>query len=347
MSENDLLVETAMNRLNPVPTIPASGLDERAAGELAELLAGNTPKQSHPLKPRQRNRRVITGFALAASFALIASVAMFSNWFGPSSTAVASSPTALAATKVDETKAEVLAHLATVVAENRTPSSSNPGDYSYQWWEEAGSPTDSTVIVPVTNSIVTEADGSRTLTQIMGQPFSQVTGNVKFIGPDGKAVEPGAETTTRQTAAEYGSMGLDAPPGRTAQELGAQLDEFTENNPLMSYNTGAGRIDALGYMLASAKFGPESNTAVINYLAAREDVRFDGSVTDRLGRAGYMFSVAETAETPDQSAPMARSVVILEAATGAFIGYERMSVDGAGIQGDSSVMTVTRYIAAQ
>lgn len=348
MSENDFLVENTMRRLNPVPTASTDGLDQRASDELVFLLTSIRQQQPIPSDgvSRKKKRKALAGFALAASVAVVAAAITFSNFLGASSTAVASIPSALVTEHIETTKGEILDVLAGKAANIDSSTTFDPGKYRYQWWEEAGGPKDSSVILPVTNIVDRKADGSRTLIQVMGQPFSQVSGKVKFVDPDGKEVVPGTETTTRQSAAEY-SMDFSKPPAENPKELAAQLDHFVENNPLMSYNTGAGRIDALGYMLASWKFSPDANEAVIEYLGSQVDVRFDGKVTDRLGRVGYLFGIAEASETPEQPAPDARSSVILDANTGSLIGYERMSTDGSVVNGGSTTMTVTRYIAAE
>ena len=333
MSPNDPNIGAEMSRRNLVPVVQ-SQLSDRAEAELMEIINGGGSGSPEARSPRRSSRRRVQ-WALAAVSALAVGGLVFSSLIGSGSHVVAAPPPALAIHQIDLTKEDAVTKLNAAVEKNLVMG--DPSHYSYTWWEEAGSVGDGKhVVVPVTNEISMAADGAKNILQTAGQPFDQFRGNVDYVGPDGKKVKPGQTRSFTVASGDYPRSVLVSEPGMSGASLKEQLDRIVVSNPLLFPDGVSGRIDALGWSIPEGPLSKDLNLALLDYLKGEKSVEFEGEVKDRLGRAGYVFSVQNT-----DSIETISSSLIIDPETGSLIGYEQSS-----LREDFDRPILARYIAA-
>lgn len=285
----------------PAEDVPLAG-DLR--GQALQLLARHdlttAPPEPVPARPAGLSRRRLLLVAGTAAVAVAGSVAAYPAFTRP--TAYAATPPLLRYTALDakETPTDALDGLAALARKQPAPTGSGPFHYVHtQGWyldteqDTAGKVLASRVDV-ADRQLWLAADGAGRIEETRG---GRPLGNSGRYGPGGLFQIP----VPAGTAESLRDRLLQQSPGRsTADWFGAVKD---------IWNTRA--------------VPPELQSALLQVLATRPDLHFDGAVTDRAGRPGIAVSI-DTGGPPSM-----RSVLILGADTGMLLGYEEVALTAA------------------
>ncbi|WP_345473233.1 hypothetical protein QMQ05_04075 [Glutamicibacter ectropisis] len=122
-----------------------------------------------------------------------------------------------------------------------------------------------------------------------------------------------------------------------AKDLDAQVRSTSENGLAMySGNPDTALFEVLGFHLQDWNPSQAQSAAVLQLLQGRTDITFDGETTDRMGRAGLVFSIDQNYVPgyDPNNVDALRYSFIFDTATGHLNAFEEVAVDVDGfVQG--------------
>ncbi|MCM3656215.1 hypothetical protein M3147_03010 [Agromyces mediolanus] len=252
------------------PALPRRGEPLEAAAEtrLHEI--------AHP--PRPGSRRPLYLSVAAAVVVFLAATIGIAALGKPSTSFAAATPPLLEPTPVDGSPEDLLMQL----SENAAPTSAG-GTVRFQSWSlslvigDDGAVEQSSIEPEVRT--FEHGDGGSRIEVRRGQPYDSDGAPIEVDGYDvGSLIweqdfGPGEYAfvfgTPPTTAAEFGPF-LEQPLGRTGITTGDAILQ-------------------LGNLLSEQRLDAGQLRAALQFLAGRPDLRVEGSVEDRLGRAGLSF----------------------------------------------------------
>jgi hypothetical protein len=286
-----------------------AGPDRRA--DLDRILAAPRPRQAGPV-----GRRLV---AVAVALALLALAGL---QFAPiPRPAYAATPALLQYTGGDGPARELLTGIARNAA--TAPGPARTGDYehlliqSWSLWTQVDGERVTSAIIPSRAESWRGPDNSgRRATSFEEPRFTSTTREWLWRAQTlfGDGLDPASED---YPAGQFPAMWADQPP---AGDLDAWLHSGhpKQNGP---YET----IVAVTDLARERLLTPATRAAALRIVAQLPGLTYDGTVTDRAGRAGAAFSV-----TTDESGLPTRYTLIVDPATGTLLGYEQMLTTDAG-----------------
>lgn len=264
---------------------------------------------------------VAASVMLVVVLGALGSIALFQP-----SAAVAATPKLLNPDPVDGTSKENFMRISDAVRETG-PGKDAP--IRFQTWALAFDPesaTPSRFIVPEEHEIAHLPDGSVNVTVRAGVPYDADGELVANPSPVPGTVLWSDVQTADQVVDIFGS-----PP--TEQ---SQIAEFFEKSGTVFSGTSGEYFSAIRVLLSEKALSGEQEAALIGFLATLPDIKVDGMVTDRLGRAGVAFS-AET-RSPGEY----RDTLVLNGSVG-ILSYEVTYIGSS--RTDIQAPAVIEYIA--
>lgn len=270
-------------------------LSDRAKRELAELLLTASTLDT-PARTINRTRKPPL-FALAAVFVVaIALIPLWQNW-SPRS-AQAATPPLLAATPLagDPGASATLSQLSDTAAKSAPIVRASASAIEVQTWTlsvtENGTDREfSSEITPENYSITRTADDQLSITVTAG-PSTDSAGELVT------AADLPAEGTllweATYTPADDPYL-FDSPAPTDPSLVGEYLSEATGTN---ATTEASATILATEDLLLEQTLEPAQASALLTHLATLPDIDIEGTVTDRLGRSGILFSTVRS-DDPD------------------------------------------------
>ena len=267
--------------------------------------------------------------AVAATLALIATVAALGIPGLGQPQAVAGIVPALVATPTDQDRGEVLDDLLEKARSTDDPAGYHPRAYSmksmHESWVPGVSNEESYSFSPVSERDVVSTrteDGTFTSTVTHLGTISARSGErIADVSMDtGERIEPG-------TVRSYDVEGHVAPIPNTA----AGLDESTRRSSRegMAQYTGnedLALFEVLGLAMQGWNPSQAQSAAVLELIRDRPDITFDGQAKDRMGRPGLMFSTVGGYHPGDDGTHYTyRFSFIFDPETGHLNAYEQVA----------------------
>lgn len=282
-------------------------LTPRAERELATLLADDASEPAASAdqelsltsdcrsgRTEKRRRPVLLTLSLAAVM-ILGLVVVMQIVPGQSPSAHAATPPLLEINPLDDEANETFAVLSETAA-NRDPDSDPSGStfIALESWNlsvtigEDGQ-TEVQEVLPERHEVLFREDGSADVLIIAGEPFTD------DFQPEDEVAE--GEVLVHETTApgEYARAYTDPVPTDSDQILDYLMAPYPEEEEPFD----AGRVfsETTG-LYNEQQLNGEQEAALLEYLATMPGVEVTGETTDRLGRAGIVFT-ASSAEDPD------------------------------------------------
>jgi hypothetical protein len=303
-------VRLLLGPADPTDGRPLTAAPDRRA-DLDRILATPQPRQARPV-----GRRLM---AVAAAVVLLALVGL---QIAPQPRpAYAATPEPLRFTTGDGPARELLTGIAQKAA--TAPEPARTGDYEHLviqswslWTQVDGERVTSAVIPSRIESWRGPDDSGRRAIAFEEPRFTSTSREWLWRAQHlfGDGLDPAAED---YPAGRFPAMWADQPP---AADLDAWLHVAhpKANGP---YET----IVAVTDLARERLLTPATRAATLRIVAQLPGLTYDGTVTDRAGRAGAAFSL-----TTDASGLPTRYTLVVDAATGSLLGYEQMLTTDAG-----------------
>ncbi|WP_415856966.1 hypothetical protein [Sinomonas sp. G460-2] len=359
-------LEDTIRAANPAPVNPDQPLDLRAEQDLRAIISGSIGVPHLASRRRAIGRRAVligVGAAAAAAAGVIATVSWPRDPAHPIGTDVAQAagPKMLEVRPLSATAAEVIADARQKLLAP-DPAGFKPGYYKLSSWlagneslpgGKSGAPT----ILPQTMIIRRDADGTGTLTRIVGQPFSPTDPNVKYalppiigVSPDGnpQPVKPGEAWTVpldpKLSPEARKTLKGDPYPKPPADDasMAAWIHDFQSKATAMVYEDAQGVFQMMEVMSRDWNLSNAQQRAYLSVIAAIPGVTTLGAVTDRLGRPG----TAVYLDSPKQWGTY-RNILVIDDATGRILDSEEDYIAGPtdGTKPIRPVTSVSSYAA--
>ena len=203
--------------------------------------------------------------------------------------------------------------------------------------------SDSRISIPIKNQVRRNADGSGTIKQIVGEPFSITGENVEFVPFEGNN-KPGSESTHIFKPGEFAMMHRENPPN-SAKEFYDLVYGGLRPDAAEVYDGPQGYIQTIGFMITEWNLDQEQTIALLGTIPMIHDITYLGTTTDRWNREAMAFGV-DTRREGDNGG-VYRTMLLFNPKTGRLSNYveeyrpDRNSKD----MPDFDVDTVVRYIA--
>lgn len=203
--------------------------------------------------------------------------------------------------------------------------------------------SDSRISIPVKNEIRRNSDGSGTIKQIVGEPFSITGEDVKFVSFEGNS-KPGTEATHVFKPAEFFMMHPKTPPN-SAKKFYDLVYGGLRPDAAEVYDGPQGYFQTIGFMMTEWNLDQEQTIALLGTIPMIQKISYMGSTTDRWNREAMAFGV-DTRREGDNGG-IYRTMLLFNPETGRLSNYveeyrpDRNSKD----KPDFDVDTVVRYIA--
>jgi hypothetical protein len=303
-------VRRLLGSADPTDGRPLTTASDRRA-DLDRILAGPQPRQARPVVRR-----------LVASAAALVLLALIGLQFVPMPRpAYAATPPPLQYTGGAGPARQLLTDIAQKAA--AAPDPARTGDYehlvvqSWSLWTQVDDERVTSAIIPSRAESWRGPDNSgRRATRYEEPQFTSTSNEWLWRAQNllRDALDPRSED---YPAGQFPAMWADQPP---AGDLDAWLHvgHPKENGP---YET----IVAVTDLARERLLTPAARAAALRIVAQLPGLTYDGTGTDRAGRAGAAFSM-----TTDRSGLPTRHTLILDPATGSLLGYEQMLTTDAG-----------------
>ncbi|MEU4161990.1 CU044_5270 family protein [Actinoplanes sp. NPDC026670] len=291
------------------PADPADGRPLTAApgrrADLDRILATPQLRQARPA-----GRRLV---AVAAALVLLVIAGL---QFAPQPRpAFAATPPPLQYTAAAGSAREVLTGIADRAATASDPARS--GDYehlvirSWSLWTYVDDERVTSAIIPSRTESWRGSDNSgRRSTSYEKAQFTSLGREVLWRAQN--LFDDGLDPWSQEYAAgQFGAMWADQPPiGDLDRWL--HIGHPRENGPFET-------LVAVTDLARERLLTPATRSGLLRIVAQLPGLTYDGTVTDRAGRAGAAFSI-----TSDRTGLPTRHTLIVDPATGALLGYEQM-----------------------
>ena len=203
--------------------------------------------------------------------------------------------------------------------------------------------SDSRVSIPIKNEIRREEDGSGSIKQIVGEPFSITGQDVEFVPFAGNA-KPGTVATYVFEPGEFMMMLPKAPP-RTAKDFYDRIYGGLRPDSALTYDGPQGYIQTIGYMMSEWSLDQDQTLALLGTIPMIKDIEFMGTTRDRWNREAMVFGVDNRRE--NDLGGVYRTMMMFDPSTGRLINFaEEYQPDKNSVEKpDFEFDTVVRYIA--
>ncbi|MDQ4504044.1 hypothetical protein [Sinomonas sp. ASV322] len=331
---------------NPVPLTEAKPLDLRAELDLRAILGGSGRDPRHAPRRVVGRRAVLIGVGAAAAAAAgaIATVSWPRDAGSPVGPAVAEAagPKMLDVRPLSVTAADVIAAARKKLLAP-DPAGFKPGYYTRNSWIAGneslpGGKSGAPYVLPQTITIRREADGTGTMTRVVGQPFSPTSPDVKYALPpirddspqgNGRPVKPGEAWTVpldpklspdvRKTPK---GDPYPKPPADDAS-MAAWIHDFQSKYGAVVYEDAQGVFQMMEVMSRDRNLSNAQQRAYLSVVDALPGVTALGAVTDRLGRPGTAIYL----DSPKDWGTY-RSILVIDDATGRILDVEEDYIAG-------------------
>ncbi|BEL05237.1 hypothetical protein Q0Z83_034280 [Actinoplanes sichuanensis] len=297
-------VRRLLGPADPTDGRPLTAAPDRRA-DLDRILATPQPRRARPV-----------GRALVAAAAALVLLVIAGLQFAPQPRpAVAATPPSLRYSGGSGSAEQLLTGIATKAA--GAPAPDRSGDYehlviqSWSLWTQVDGERVTSAIIPSRAESWRRADDSgRRSTAYERAEFTSIGREVLWraqnLFDDG--LDPWSED---YAAGQFGAMWADPPPADGLDDW-LHIGHPRQNGP---YET----IVAVTDLARERLLTPATRAELLRIVARLPGLTYDGTVTDRAGRAGAAFSI-----TSDHSGLPTRHTLIVDQATGALLGYEQM-----------------------
>lgn len=298
-------IETLLREADPVKTgcltiegeavlldILASPVD---SPEGARVTKSTVRRPKRGKRPAFRTPRV--AWAAAAVVAVLVGALLFGIPWMTTPPAAAGIAPALVATPNGQTRAEAISGLLAKARSIQDPPGFDPQAYRLKFIHESFLPAHSGVSEPA-NSFSPVSEFDRVATRLDNGDYEyRTTSRGLFSARTGQRL-PDYDPLTRkkiplgqQTVEVHEAFSPDQVP-----EQAPAIDKMTRqlSAEALAMYTGdqqAALFEVLGMLMNDWNPSQTQSAGVLELLEKRPDVRFDGKTTDRMGRAGLMFSI--------------------------------------------------------
>lgn len=340
-------LEDDIRAANPTRVDADQPLDLLAEQDLQSILRESGAVPNLASRRRAIGRRAVligVGAAAAAAAGTIATVTWPhdpANPVGPEA-AEAAGPKMLDVRPLSATAAEVIAAARQKLLAP-DPAGFKPGYYKVNSWLASneslpGGKSGAPIVLPQTTITRREADGTGTLTRIVGQPFSPTAPNVKYAVPplmgasrDGspQPVNPGEAWTvpldpklSPEVRKTTKGDPYPRPPADDAS-MAVWIHDFQSKYGAVVYEDAQGVFQMMEVMSRDWNLSNAQQRAYLSVIAALPGVTTLGAVTDRLGRPGTALYL----DSPKQWGTY-RNILVIDDATGRILDSEEDYVAG-------------------
>ncbi|GAA5227028.1 hypothetical protein [Paeniglutamicibacter antarcticus] len=363
------LDDRAMGDLNSI-LADSSGtrkVDERARQSVEPMQVG--PASAHIVKlggKQKHTRRWVLGTLAAVAAGVLVAVPLGSSLSGNGKAVAAPlPPIEIKATSLSVQ--EAVDKLVAAAKANPDPANFKPGYFDVELWEagnvffplaeQHAEPivadgdigeqitttevvSDNRVSIPTMNEIRRAADGSGSIKQTIGEPYSS-TGEAIKIPPFEKNMVPGSVETIDFTSGKMESI-FPGGPKDSPEKLYKQISDNQQANNAAVGDGAQGFIQTMGFMMADWRFDQKQSEALIRTMKKISGVEVLGTSKDRWGRDALVFGV-QTASDGGQY----KTMVMFDPESGRATNYvEEFHVDRNPLtDGDYEHDTIVRYIA--
>lgn len=298
-------IETLLREADPVKT---GCLTIEGEAVLLDILASpvDSPEASRVAKstvrkPKRGSRRAFRiprmAWAAAAVVAVLVGALLFGiPWMTPPPAAAGIAP-ALVATPTSQTRTEAISELLAKAQSIQDPPGFDPQAYRLKFIHESFLPEHSGVSEPA-NSFSPVSEFDRVATRLDNGDYEyRTTSRGLFSARTGQRLPDYDPLTKKKIPLDQQTVEVHEPfsPGQVPNQAQA-IDKMTRQlsaNALAMY-TGdqqTALFEVLGMLMNDWNPSQTQSAAVLELLEKRQDVRFDGKTTDRMGRSGLMFSI--------------------------------------------------------
>lgn len=367
--EDDTWLEPKLREANPFPASSDHDLDERALADLAMILGtgyetaevpghGTDDEESIrmveanpatdnvvPLKrkPFAVTRRWVLGGLAAAAAAILVAVPLGSSLDGSTKATAAPMPPKAIAPSTVSTK-DAVETLIKVVEAHPDPADFDPGRIDVGHWEGGaygdGGVFDDRLSIPTINETHKNPDGSATIKQTVGEPFSPNGESIKYNRKN-LMEKPGTVIMHEFGPGEFNSM-FDTKLGRTAEDLYQSINAQLRPDSAAVNDGPQGFLQIMGFIMTDGKLDQVQSASLLGALPKIEGLKVMGTTTDRWNRDAVVFGV----ETPNEGG-IFRTMLMFNPESGRLTNYmeEFLIDDDPATRGDFDTNMVTRYVA--
>lgn len=364
--EDDTWLDAGLRTSNPFPVEQVLQLDQRAQDDLAWILGAppatnaSTDISEEPVAAaseepvpsnvvvldarRKTTRRWILGALAAAAAGVLLAVPLGSALDGATKATAAPMPLP-AMTPSILSPQDALDRLLKAVEAHPDAADFDPGRIDIGHWEGGafgdGGDFDDRLSIPTFNEHRVNSDGSSTIRQTVGEPFSLTGESVKYNRKN-LMEKPGTVINYEFAPGERKAM-FDIEPGRTTEDFYRSIHDKLRPDSAMVNDGPQGFLQIMGFVMMDGKLDQVETTSLLGALPKLEGLKVIGTTTDRWGRDAVAFGV----EADNGNGGIERTMLMFNPNTGRLTNYmEEFLVDNDPEANPVfDVDTVTRYIA--
>jgi hypothetical protein len=288
-------------------------------------------------------RRWILGSLAAAAAAILVIVPLGSSLTGSTkATASPLPPIGIVPSTMSTTKS--VEALSAAVASHPDPADFDAGRFDIGHWEGGAygdqGVFDDRLSIPTVNETHINPDGSKTVRQTIGEPFSLNGESVRYSSKN-MMEKPGTVIVHEFGPGESPSM-YPTMLGRTAEGFYRGIQSHVGPNDAAVNDGPQGFLQIMGFIMMEGKIDQDESKSLLGALLKLDGLEVVGTTTDRWDRDAVAFGI-NTA----QGGGTYRTLLMFNPATGRLTNYvEEFLVDeDPATQGDFETDMVTRYIA--
>ncbi|MGB9035758.1 MAG: hypothetical protein WCC45_14700 [Paeniglutamicibacter sp.] len=363
--EDDSTLDAGIRNANPFPVEQVQELDQRALDDLASILAAPPatmastdsavePAAGEPGEPapsnvvaldatRRTTRRWILGALAAVAAGVLVAVPLGSALDGTTKATASPMPVEKMTPSAVGTK-EALGNLIQAAESHPDPADFDPGRIDIGHWEGGafgdGGDFDDRLSIPTFNEHRVNPDGSSSIRQTVGEPFSLTGESVKYNRKN-LMDKPGTVINHEFAPGERRNM-FDTTLGRTAEDFYSSIYDQLRPDSAAVNDGPQGFLQIMGFVMMDRRLDQAESASLLGALAKLEGLNVIGTTTDRWDREAVAFGV----ETPNEGGTY-RTMLMFNPQTGRLTNYmeEFVADDDPETRGHFETSMVTRYIA--
>ncbi|RAX49846.1 hypothetical protein DQ353_08480 [Arthrobacter sp. AQ5-05] len=363
--EDDSTLDAGIRNANPFPVEQVPELDQRALDDLASILAAPpatkapTDTSSEPAAgaaeepvscnvvaldaKRKTMRRWVLGALAAVAAGVLVAVPLGSALDGATKATASPMPLEKMTPSTVGTK-EALGQLIKAAESHPDPAGFDPSRIVIGHWEGGaygdGGIYDDRLSIPTFNEHRVNPDGSSTIRQTVGEPFSLTGESVKYNRKN-LMDKPGTVINYEFAPGERKAM-FDIEPGRTAEDFYSGIHDKLRPDSAMVNDGPQGFLQVMGFVMMDRRLDQAESASLLGALAKLHGLKVIGTTTDRWDREAVVFGV----ETPEGGGTY-RTMLMFNPETGRLTNYmeEFVADDDPETRGHFETSMVTRYIA--
>ncbi|GAA1870241.1 hypothetical protein GCM10009715_16530 [Paeniglutamicibacter psychrophenolicus] len=359
--EDDSKLDAGIRNANPFPVEQTPELDQRALDDLASILA--TPAATDPVAEpaaraaeepapsnvvaldakRKTTRRWVLGALAAVAAGVLVAVPLGSALDGTTKATASPMPLEKMTPSTVGTK-EALGKLVKAAESHPDPAGFDPSRIDIGHWEGGaygdGGIYDDRLSIPTFNEHRVNPDGSSSIRQTVGEPFSLTGESVKYNRKN-LMDKPGTVINYEFAPGEQRNM-FDTTLGRTAEDFYSSIHDQLRPDSAMVNDGPQGFLQIMGFAMMDRRLDQAESASLLGALAKLEGLKVIGTTTDRWDREAVAFGV----EISDDGGEY-RTMLMFNPETGRLTNYmeEFLVDDDPETRGHFDTSMVTRYIA--